>query len=96
VTERLHEVAFTEEEVQAILGESGFKQIDFLASIQGLSTEAIRRRGVPITLKSGKTILVLHPLDVLESRLQNLLSLPEKRTVEPKPSSQSLPRTTGG
>jgi hypothetical protein len=64
------------------VGKSGFKQIDFLASIQGLSTEAIRRRGVPITLKSGKTILVLHPLDVLESRLQNLLSLPEKRTAE--------------
>ncbi|HKT72265.1 MAG TPA: hypothetical protein VJQ47_05200 [Steroidobacteraceae bacterium] len=64
------------------VGHSGFKQIDFLASIQGLSTAAIRRRGVPITLKSGKTILVLHPLDVLESRLQNLLSLPQKRTVE--------------
>jgi hypothetical protein len=64
------------------VGASGFKQIDFLTSIQGLSTEAIRRRGVPITLKSGKKILVLHPLDVLESRLQNLLSLPEKRTIE--------------
>ncbi len=64
------------------VGESGFKQIDFLAAIQGLSTEAIRRRAVPITLKSGETIFVLHPLDVLESRLQNLLSLPDKRTVE--------------
>ena len=64
------------------VGKSGVKQIDFLSSIQGLSTEAIRRRGVPITLKSGKTILVLHPLDVLESRLQNLSSLPVKRNVE--------------
>ena len=32
-----------------------------------------------ITLRSGISLRVLHPLDVLESRLQNLLSLPEKR-----------------
>jgi hypothetical protein len=34
---------------------------------------------VVITLASGVDLRVLHPLDVLESRLQNLLLIPGKR-----------------
>ena len=59
--------------------EGGIKQIDFLGSIAGLNTEAVQRRAVTITLVSGVELRVLHPLDVLESRLQNLLLIPEKR-----------------
>jgi hypothetical protein len=57
----------------------GVQQIDFLSGIIGLDTRAIQTRAVEITLRSGISLRVLHPLDVLESRLQNLLSLPEKR-----------------
>lgn len=57
----------------------GVKQIDFLGAIAGLDTAAVQRRAVVITLISGVELRVLHPLDVLESRLQNLLLIPEKR-----------------
>jgi hypothetical protein len=57
----------------------GVKQIDFLGAIAGLDTAAVQRRAVVITLTSGVELRVLHPLDVLESRLQNLLLIPEKR-----------------
>jgi hypothetical protein len=62
--------------------EGGIKQIDFLGSIAGLDTQAVQRRAATITLASGVDLRVLHPLDVLESRLQNLLLIPAKRHVE--------------
>jgi hypothetical protein len=61
--------------------EGGIKQIDFLGAIAGLNTEAVQRRAVTITLVSSVELRVLHPLDVLESRLQNLLLIPAKRGV---------------
>lgn len=57
----------------------GIKQIDFLGSIVGLKTEGIQQRAVVLTLADGTRIRVLHPLDVLESRLKNLAELPSKR-----------------
>lgn len=57
----------------------GIKQVDFLSGIVGLDTAAIRRRAAAITLPDGVSIHVLHPLDVLESRLRNLDALPAKR-----------------
>jgi hypothetical protein len=57
----------------------GIKQVDFLSGIVGLDTGAIRRRATAITLPDGISIHVLHPLDVLESRLRNLDTLPAKR-----------------
>ena len=59
--------------------EGGIKQIDFLGAIAGLDTTAVQRRAVVITLASGVELRALHPLDVLESRLQNLLLIPKKR-----------------
>lgn len=59
--------------------EDGIKQIDFLGAIAGLDTAAVQRRAVVITLASGVELRVLHPLDTLESRLQNLLLIPQKR-----------------
>ncbi len=57
----------------------GIKQIDFLGSIVGLKTEGIQRRAIVLNLAEGMHIRVLHPLDVLESRLKNLAQLPSKR-----------------
>jgi hypothetical protein len=57
----------------------GVKQVDFLTAIVGLDTSAIRARAVLVELSSGARLNVLHPLDVLESRLRNLQILPAKR-----------------
>jgi hypothetical protein len=66
--------------VYAILPEHGIKQVDFLSGIVGLDTDAIRRRASQLRLEDGTTVQVLHPLDVLESRLRNLDALPSKRS----------------
>jgi hypothetical protein len=58
----------------------GIKQVDFLGSVIGLNTERIGQRAAVLTLADGIQLRVLHPLDVLESRLQNLAQLPIKRT----------------
>jgi hypothetical protein len=65
--------------VYATLPEQGIKQVDFLSGIVGLDTDAIRRRASLLTLEDGTTVQLLHPLDVLESRLRNLDALPSKR-----------------
>jgi hypothetical protein len=60
----------------------GIKQIDFLGSIVGLKTASIEQRAVTLSLADGIRLRVLHPLDVLESRLKNLASLPSKRNAQ--------------
>jgi hypothetical protein len=59
--------------------EDGIKEIDFLGSIIGLHTDDIRNRAVPLELADRSVVTVLHPLDVLASRLYNLAEIPEKR-----------------
>lgn len=59
--------------------DEGIKQVDFLSGIVGLNTEAIHRRAVMMKLADGAQVLVLHPLDVLDSRLKNIAVLPTKR-----------------
>lgn len=61
------------------VGASGVKQIDFLYSIHGLDTAAVQQRAVPVRLPGQSTVRILHPLDVLESRLRNLQTLPSKQ-----------------
>lgn len=65
--------------VYATLPEEGVKQVDFLSGIVGLDTKGVRKRASMITLADGVTVQLLHPLDVLESRLRNLDALPSKR-----------------
>lgn len=65
--------------VFAVVDEEGLKQIDFLSGIAGLVTERIAKRAPLIELGSGRNIRILHPLDVLESRLRNLDVLPAKQ-----------------
>ncbi len=59
--------------------QNGLMEIDFLESIVGVNTDDVRKRAVPLNLPDGSVVTVLHPLDVLASRLHNLAELPEKR-----------------
>jgi hypothetical protein len=65
--------------VYATTPEEGVKQVDFLTGIIGLKTADVQKRASEIALADGLRIRLLHPLDVLESRLRNLDSLPYKR-----------------
>lgn len=65
--------------VFARVGNDGLKQVDFLSSVVGLDTARIRARAVEFEFAEGRRLQVLHPLDVLESRLINLAVLPGKR-----------------
>ena len=65
--------------VYQVLPDNGLKQIDFLSGIAGLDAQAADNRAVEVEADSGVWVRILHPLDVLESRLQNLRLLPSKR-----------------
>ena len=65
--------------VTRLIPGGGVKQVDFLRAIVGLDTERVQARAVEALLTSGVSVRILHPLDVLESRLRNLQTLPSKR-----------------
>ncbi|MEY4761342.1 MAG: hypothetical protein RLZZ200_1198 [Pseudomonadota bacterium] len=65
--------------VYEVLPGRGLKQIDFLSGIVGLDIPAVTRRAVEVEVDPDVWVRVLHPLDVLESRLQNLRQLPAKQ-----------------
>jgi hypothetical protein len=61
--------------------ESGeIKQVDFLSGVVGLNTKDLARRAVELEVPDIGRLRVIHPIDVLDSRIQNLHLLPEKRT----------------
>ena len=55
------------------------KQVDFLSGVVGLTTKDLLRRAVELEVPEIGVLRVLHPIDVLDSRIQNLHSLPGKR-----------------
>lgn len=57
----------------------GVKQVDFLAGVVGLTTKDIVRRAVEMDVPRIGRLRVMHPIDVLDSRIQNLHALPDKR-----------------
>lgn len=65
--------------VYATLPGEGIKQIDFLSGIVGLDTQRIRERASQLILTDDVVVHILHPLDVLESRLRNLAVLASKQ-----------------
>ncbi|HEY0682365.1 MAG TPA: hypothetical protein VGD45_08550 [Steroidobacter sp.] len=65
--------------VYAAIPSQGVKQIDFLSGIVGLDTDRVRARATQLVLEDGSRVHVLHPLDLLESRLANLATLPSKQ-----------------
>lgn len=56
------------------------KQVDFLSGVAGLTTKDLARRAVEMEVPEIGRLRVIHPVDVLDSRIQNLHLLPEKRT----------------
>jgi hypothetical protein len=58
----------------------GVKQVDFLSGVAGLTTKDLARRAIELEVPEIGRLRVIHPIDVLDSRIQNLHLLPEKRT----------------
>jgi hypothetical protein len=58
----------------------GVKQVDFLSGVAGLTTKDLARRAIELEIPDIGRLRVIHPIDVLDSRIQNLHLLPEKRT----------------
>ncbi|MHB8722966.1 MAG: hypothetical protein ACYDAH_16420 [Steroidobacteraceae bacterium] len=56
------------------------KQVDFLSGVVGLTTKDLARRAIEMDVPNIGHLRVIHPIDVLDSRIQNLHLLPEKRT----------------
>src|ERR1700735_1925778 len=56
------------------------KQVDFLSGVIGLTTKDLVRRAIEMEMPDIGHLRVIHPIDVLDSRIQNLHLLPEKRT----------------
>jgi len=56
------------------------KQVAFLSGVAGLTTKDLARRAVEVDVPDVGHLRVIHPIDVLDSRIQNLHLLPEKRT----------------
>lgn len=55
------------------------KQVDFLSGVVGLTTKDLARRAIELDIPDIGRLRVIHPVDVLDSRIQNLHLLPEKR-----------------
>jgi hypothetical protein len=55
-----------------------YERVDFLAAVAGMDGSKIRQRAVEVEAW-GANFRVMHPVDCLESRLQNLELLPHKR-----------------
>jgi len=58
----------------------GVKQVDFLSGVVGLTSKDLARRAVEMEVPDIGLLRVIHPIDVLDSRIQNLHLLPGKRT----------------
>lgn len=63
-----------------VVKDKGYKEIDFLWAIVGVSTEQAKDRAVEMALAGiSRAVKILHPLDLLASRLHNLANIPAKR-----------------
>jgi hypothetical protein len=56
------------------------KQVDFLSGVAGLTTKDLARRALDMDVPRIGHLRVIHPIDVLDSRIQNLHLLAAKRT----------------
>lgn len=56
------------------------KQVDFLSGVVGMTTKDLTRRALDVDVPGVGRLRVIHPIDVLDSRIQNLHLLAVKRT----------------
>jgi hypothetical protein len=62
------------------LSEDEYVNVDVIHKLVGLDGDSVRKRAVQIAPIKGRSgFLVMHPLDVLHSRLANLHQLPDKQ-----------------
>lgn len=63
--------------------DKGYKEIDFLWAIVGVDTDQLKIRAVEMRLPGlTRGVKIIHPLDLLASRLHNLADIPEKRDAQ--------------
>lgn len=77
-----HEKALTSLVGQAVVDVSAeeYVNVDVIFKVIGIKGETVRQRAVKITPgRARPPFLVMHPLDVLRSRLANLYKLPDKQ-----------------
>ena len=61
------------------LDDGSIKQVDLLSGVLGLTTLDVKRRAIEMDVPEIGTLRVMHPIDVLDSRIHNLDLLPAKR-----------------
>lgn len=62
------------------MSDEEYLNVDVIFRVVGLEGEKVRKHAVKITAGDGRaSFLVMHPLDVLQSRLANLHKLPDKQ-----------------
>jgi hypothetical protein len=66
------------------LKDGSVKQADFLSGVVGLATRDVVRRALEVDIPDLGRIRVMHPVDVLDSRIQNLHVLAAKRNAAGK------------
>lgn len=65
------------------VNDSGYKEIDFLGAIVGVNTDRVKTRAVQMKLPGiSRGVKIIHPLDLLASRLHNLADIPGKRDAQ--------------
>lgn len=73
-----HAMTILAGQVTIKLGANDFLNIDVIRRVGGLDTDAVKSRALTSTLGDA-TFQVMHPLDVLKSRIENLATIPEKQ-----------------
>lgn len=63
--------------------DAGYKEIDFLGAIVGVDTGKVKARAVEMKLPGlPRGLRIIHPIDLLASRLHNLADIPSKRDAQ--------------
>jgi hypothetical protein len=76
----MDDATFQTGKVTKKMPDGSIKQADFLSGVAGLTTQDVVRRAVEVDVPRLGHVRVMHPVDVLDSRIQNLHLLSVKRT----------------
>lgn len=76
----MDDATFQTGKVTKKLPDGSVKQINLLDGVAGLAAGEVVRRAITMEVPGIGRLRVMHPLDVLDSRIQNLVLIPAKRT----------------